>query len=303
MGVKGENDMPITPRAASRFSFEPSREFPMSSDDFEFLANLATRKTGIVFGPNKVDLVYTRVSRRLRQLGLKTFREYIDYIQRDPVGNETTLLINALTTNLTRFFRSPEHFTHLRDVVIPDCLQLPSKGVAKRIRFWSSGCSTGEEAYSIGISSIQSLGSRLNQIDLKILATDIDTTILAHAESGEFSESAVENVSEDLRRQFFVSTKSAATPQWRVKDNVRNLVRFKKLNLQDQWPMSGQFDAVFCRNVLIYFAPDLKQRLLRKLAGVLRPGGWIYLSSSESVTFSCPELRRVGSAIYQRVDG
>lgn len=301
VGVKEGGDVDFTPLTGTESPFKRRREFPMSERDFVFLASLASRTTGIELGLNKAELVYTRVSRRIRQLGLKSFSEYVDYIQRDANSNETTLLINSLTTNLTRFFRSPEHFSHLRNVVIPDCLQVHTGSEVKRIRFWSSGCSTGEEAYSIAISALQSLGSRLAHIDLKILATDIDTAILAHAEKGEFGDNAVENVSADLRRQFFVPVTNTKTAQWRVKENVRNLVRFKKLNLHGSWPMRGQFDAVYCRNVLIYFSPKDKQRILKRFAQVLRPGGWLYLGSSESVIFPCPELRRVGSTIYQRV--
>lgn len=279
--------------------FNVEREFPMTSADFEYISRFVTARTGITLNSNKVELVYTRLSRRLRKLKINSFADYVQLLNDDNEGEETSALVNALTTNLTKFFRSHEHFDHIRDVVIKDCRERIIKGGKKRIRIWSAGCSTGEEPYSIAISLSQALGDRIKDFDIKILATDIDTNILSQAASGVYDEQALEDVDPKTRHKFFTGAKSNKTERWAVKESVRSLVTFKKLNLQDTWPLKGPFDAIFCRNVMIYFAPPVKEQLINRFVEVLRPGGWIYLGSSESITFSCPGLERAGQTIYR----
>jgi len=287
-------------KAAVRFDLD--REFPLAREDFEFIVRLATERTGIIFGDQKVDLVYARLSRRLRQLGLENFGDYVRVLKDDHNGDETAVLVNALTTNLTKFFRSQDHFDHLRDITIPNTLARVRARKSDRIRIWSAGCSTGEEPYSIAITAQQVLGNRLPGLDFRVLATDIDTNILERASSGVYSGSALAETAANDRERYFEALESNGETQWRIKNNVRSMVTFKKLNLLDAWPFRGQFDAVMCRNVMIYFDLETKMQLVNRFTNVLRPGGWLYLGSSESMTFSCPGLSREGNTIYRWQD-
>ena len=275
------------------------REFPLSRDDFRFIADLTAERTGIVLGDHKVELVYSRLSRRLRQLGLSDFSEYVKRLRSDQSGEETTILVNAITTNLTRFFRSPEHFDHLQSTVLPDSLARIKSGKASRIRIWSAGCSTGEEPYSIAISILQKLASQTRDLDVRILATDIDTNMLDVAASGIYADDSLVEMSPQIRQRFFDADKGGEVLRWRVKREVRDLVTFKKLNLLSDWPMRRAFDAIMCRNVMIYFDPHTKEGLVNRFADILRPRGWLYLGSSESLTSAPPTLAREGSTIYR----
>jgi len=282
--------------------FEMTREFPLTEDNFLYLSRLATEKTGIVFGDGKVEMVYTRLCRRLRQLGLASFDEYIRLLKQDSSGEEISVLVNSLTTNLTTFYRSKEHFSHLKDTILPEAAERVSNQKNDRIRIWSAGCSTGEEPFSIAMTAINCLGSQLKYLDLKILATDIDTRMLNHAAAGAYSERAVKDVGAADRLKFFEKVGSGDENKWRISELTRALITFKRLNLLEKWPMRGPFDAVLCRNVMIYFDHYAKQKLLERFSSILRPGGCLYLGSSESVTVSVPGLERAGSTIYRRVN-
>ncbi|NQV98883.1 MAG: protein-glutamate O-methyltransferase CheR [Rhodospirillales bacterium] len=280
--------------------FNLPREFPITQRDFDYIAGLATERTGIVFGINKVDLIYTRLCRRLRKLQFNTFKQYVEFLKKDENGDEVLALINSLTTNMTSFYRAPDHFTHLGKDAIHEMLEHLSRKKTNRIRIWSAGCSTGEEPFSIAMTAIQTLGMRLDKLDLKILATDIDTNILSQASAGIYEESKLADISPADRKSFFKKDKNNQHPSWKVNDRVRSLVTFKSLNLLGKWPMQGQFDAIMCRNVMIYFNAEIKKKLVFRLSDILRPGGWLYLGNSESITFPCPDLSREGSTIYRR---
>jgi len=272
----------------------------MTRDDFRIISDLASRRTGIDLGEHKAQMVYTRLSRRLRHLGLTSFSDYVRLLERDEDGGETAVLVNALTTNLTKFFRSETHFDHLRDVVIPDCRERIRRGQSRRIRIWSTACSTGEEPYSIAISILRALGENIAGTNVRVLATDIDTDMLERASAGVYGENAIEAVGPEDRRRFFEVECSKGERRWRVKDSVRKLITFKKLNLLGPWPMRGEFDAVLCRNVMIYFDRPTKDQLIERLAGILRPGAWLYLGSSETMMSPGPGLSREGDTIYRR---
>jgi chemotaxis protein methyltransferase CheR len=267
-------------------------EFRMSDDEFGRIAEKVFAVAGIVLKPHKRQMVYTRLSRRLRALGLASFTEYLDLLEEPAGRSELTEFSNAVTTNLTSFFRESHHFDHLSREV----LQPLRKAGRSRLRVWSAGCSTGEEPYSVAMTA-QALGGLLSGADFRILATDLDTAVLARAEAGRYPEMRVQDIPADLRR-------NAATrvPDGEVEMSARlkAMIAFRRLNLLHEWPFRGPFDAIFCRNVLIYFDADTKAALVRRFAEALTEDGVLYLGHSESLLGEHPLLRSEGRTIYRR---
>ena len=274
---------------------EEDREFSFSDQEFRFLAELANKRTGIVLAEHKKDMVYSRLVRRLRALKLKSFAEYCDLVQgeqgRDEIGN----LVNAITTNLTSFFRESHHFDHLRDeVLMPLSADPPSP---RKLRIWSAGCSAGMESYSIAMTvkhAIKDIGSW----DARILATDIDTNMLKTGTQGEYADEQLENIPALYRGDVELLDKQKRIS---MSDNLKKLIAFKHLNLLESWPMKGKFQAVFCRNVVIYFDKPTQARLFSRIADLLEPNGWLYIGHSENLFKVCDRFELVGRTIYRKV--
>ncbi len=270
----------------------PRADFgPLGTREFRRICELVRERAGIQLGEAKRQLCQTRLMRRLRALGLRDFAEYVALLD-DEHSPEHTELLNAITTNVTAFFREPHHFELLAQL-------LP--GIAKqhrRIRVWSAGCSSGEEPWSIAMIVREALGA-CTGLDVKILATDIDTNVLAHASAGVYTRDHLEPVGPARRQRFFTPDGTTA----RVTDDLRSLVTFKQLNLFAAWPMRGPFDVIFCRNVIIYFDTESKARLLRRYHDLLAPDGHLMLGHSESITGGVAGFRLRGRTAYQRGDG
>jgi chemotaxis protein methyltransferase CheR len=271
------------------------REFTLTDCDFRFIADLVYRQAGILLGERKRNLVYGRLVRRLRALGLPDFGAYCAHLQAPEGAAELGLMINALTTNLTAFFREPHHFDHLGGTVLPEA----AAGIGaprRRLRVWSAACSTGEEPYSIAMTL---LGSAIEPRgwDIRVLATDLDTSVLATASEGVYAASAAAKVPTDLRGRFLERLDDG---RLRIARPARQLITFKQLNLLTDWPMRGPFDVIFCRNVLIYFDAATKARLIDRFVALLRLGGWLYLGHSESLSGGHPALGLTGRTIYRR---
>ena len=276
---------------------EPQREFAFSKGDFEFLAALAYQHAGISLSDSKRNLVYGRLSRRLRALGLSSFGEYRQYLDGD--DSEIERFINSISTNHTKFFRESHHFTHFRSTVAEVFAQQDQKKIVRRLRVWSAGCSTGEEPYTIALVLQREIAD-LARHDVKILATDIDTDVLAKASRGEYAAEALENIPDPFCRYFKpVDEDNASTIK--VGPDVRSLITFRPLNLVEPWPIKGPFDAIFCRNVMIYFDAPTKAKLIERFVKLIKPGGWLYIGHSESLLGSHPGLHLMGRTIY-RVD-
>lgn len=274
------------------------REFPFQLKDFRFLAKLVHEQTGIVLKDHKMNMVYSRLARRLRELELSSFKEYCGLLQGDRGDQELGSFINAITTNLTRFFREQHHFDHLRDTVFPEIQDMAQKTGRNRLRIWSAGCSSGEEPYSIAMT-LSAAFPRLGSWDARILATDLDTGMVARGKSGRYPAGDLETVPAHLRKRYFTAgtDKSIVT----ASDQLRGLITFKQLNLLGSWPMKGPFDAIFCRNVMIYFDEPTKSRLVRRYAQLLKPGGWLYIGHSETLLDSQDVYQLMGRTIYRRV--
>ena len=256
-------------------------EFAMTDADFRKIAAMLHGDAGIALPENKATLVYSRLAKRLRTLGLSSFKDYCALVAGSDGLVERQKMLAALTTNVTRFYREPHHFDHLRDQVLPPMLERARAG--GRVRLWSAACSTGQEPYSAAITLLQAAPDA-TRLDIKILATDIDPNVVAEGRAGTYSQSAMAGVPDALRGRYFDRTDQRGDLAWRVNEDVRSLVSFRELNLIGDWPMKGAFDVIFCRNVVIYFEEDTQSRVWSRFAPRLATGGYLYIGHSERLT-------------------
>lgn len=274
-----------------------AREFAFTDRDFDCLRQLVGRRTGIVLSDAKRDMVYSRLARRLRQLKLDSFARYCELIQDETANaDEMVQLTNAITTNLTSFFREAHHFDFLREQVIPELRR--EHAADKRIRLWSSACSTGEEPYSIAITLRQAMAD-LHGWDARILATDLDTNVLSTAQQAIYKDERIEGLSHEVRKHWFLKGKSAQGGMVRARDELRELITFRQLNLMHDWPFKGPFDAVFCRNVVIYFNQDTQRQLIDRIADHMTPGGYLFMGHSETLHNISNRFKLIGKTIYR----
>ena len=271
----------------------PAKEFVMTEADFRFISQSIYRNCGIVLGDHKRDMVYSRLARRIRALGLRSFEEYIGLIESNH-EEEHHHFVNAITTNLTAFFREAHHFEFLKKQLIPELKRLHTQD--KRIRLWSAGCSTGMEAYSIAMTLY---GQFPSNWDVKILATDLNSDVLDVAKSGIYALEQTTGLDKEKLQQFF--RLDSAKDRVRVKDKLKQMITFKRLNLLQPWPMAGPFDLIFCRNVVIYFDQKTKNQLIRNFASLLRPHGYVILGHSESMSRAANLFKPLGSTIYRKL--
>jgi chemotaxis protein methyltransferase CheR len=265
------------------------REFEFTEKEFRFLADLVYARVGITLGENKKDMVYGRLVRRLRKLNIATFAGYCQFLQSAEGEVEMGELINAVTTNLTSFFREGHHFEHLAEEL--------ARMKPKRLRIWSAGCSAGMEPYSIAmVVAKYAEEARQAPCDYKILATDIDTNMLATAEAMVYPAEQYEKIPEVYRRY---AAKEGREMQ--VDPVLSANLTFNRLNLLESWPMKGPFDFIFCRNVAIYFDKDTQRNLFNRMADLLVPEGWLYIGHSENLFNVTDRFKSCGKTIYRRV--
>ena len=244
--------------------------------EFEEIRKLIWQETGIYLGKQKKSLVISRLAKRLRTLGVKTFKGYLEVLKKD-WQHEFSLFIDALTTNYSYFFRENRHLELLKTMVIP-CFNSE-----KKLYCWSAGCATGEEPYSIAITIMEALGPELRKWDLKIYATDISSSALAIARRGIYKMEKVENASPHILKKYFLKGRGKWEGCVKVKDEVRKLVVFKKINLLDPKEITLRFHLIFCRNVLIYFNSETRRKVLENLKRRMKPGGFLFLGHSETL--------------------
>lgn len=271
------------------------REFAFTDKDFQDIRNLAQAKAGIFLSPKKRDMVYSRIARRLRTLGMQTFVEYLEHLKASE--DEAQDFINALTTNLTAFFREEHHF-HL---LSQQLLELAKKRSGP-IKIWSSACSTGEEAYSLAITAIETFGTWTPPV--RILATDVDTNVLAQAKRGVYSSDRISKLDNERVKTFFVKGKGSHKGMVRVRSQLQDLIHFNALNLlAPNWPVKGPFDAIFCRNVMIYFDKPTQYKVLQRFNPMLlRTGGLLYAGHSESFQHASDLFRLKGQTVFYPVN-
>lgn len=271
-----------------------------SLKEFEILARIARQEAGLVIPPEKAPMVFARVSKRLRALGLKDRGDYCRMVEDQNEVVERRLLVSALTTNVTSFFREAHHFETLAERILPELVRQARSG--QRVRIWSAGCSTGPEPYSIAMVVLEKCPEAAS-LDIKILATDIDPVALSAARSGCFAENQVSSISRARQKSFFKarSLRSSSDENTKIADKVASLISFRELNLVAPWPMKFQFDVIFCRNVVIYFDRETQISLWPRFAQVCKPGGYLFLGHSERLDDSnlC-HFRSIGTTTYQR---
>ena len=271
-------------------------EFHLSTADFNTIASIIHAEAGIALAENKGQLVYSRLAKRLRLLGLSSFHDYCALITSSDGASERQAMIAALTTNVTRFFREPHHFEHLKATILPPLLHKAKQG--GRVRLWSAASSSGQEPYSIGMT-VLSLMPDAGRYNIKILASDIDPNMLREGQEGVYSESAMESVPSALRSRWFVNAGSGSA---QAGEELRALVTFRKLNLIGNWPMQGLFHAIFCRNVVIYFNAETQAKVWARFVPLLEPDGALYIGHSERISGSAEQmLRSDGVTTYRTI--
>lgn len=273
---------------------EKLREFEYTFEDFHALRQLSNQHSGILVPDDKFDMFYSRLSKRVRALGLSNFKQYCNYLKQHP-EHEFTEFINSVTTNLTSFFREKHHFEFLVQTVIPELLKKNHHD--RTIKLWSAGCSTGEEPYTLAITLREQVPESWQ---IKILATDLDTNVLATAAQGIYPFDRVGSLPKSTLSRWFQRGSGPNANQVRVKKELRELIRFKQLNLMQDWPMRGHFDFIFCRNVLIYFDKPTKERLAQRYGELLRDGGHLFIGHSESLHQLDTPFELLGNNIYKK---
>jgi chemotaxis protein methyltransferase CheR len=261
---------------------------------FALFRDLVYERSGISLGEGKETLVSARLGKRMRALGIKSHREYLDYALAHEDDGEVVYLLNAISTNFTSFFREPAHFDMLRAL-----LQQWLGTGQQRLRLWCAASSTGEEPYTLAMLVREAIGSR--PVDARILATDISTRVLEVAVKGEYDAERLEPVPLSLRTRYFDDFQAEGETRYRARDVLKQLLVFRRLNLSTPpFPMSGPLDAVFCRNVMIYFDQAVRARLVSEVVRLLKPGGYLFVGHSESLTGVSAGLRAVQPSVYAK---
>jgi chemotaxis protein methyltransferase CheR len=271
------------------------REFRFSNEDFQALRALIKALTGINLSDQKRELVYGRLSRRLRALNLASFQDYRKLLAGNP--QELAHFTNAITTNLTAFFRERHHFEYLRDQVLRPMAADPP--ATRRMRIWSAGCSSGEEPYSIAMTVMEAIED-LARWDIRILATDLDSDVLTRARCGVYPTDRLQALDPAQLERFFSAQREGTGTTYRVKPELAALITFKQLNLMHPLPMKGPLEAIFCRNTVIYFDRDTQRDLFSRVARLQRPGATLFLGHSESLFQVSSDYTLIGKTVYRR---
>jgi chemotaxis protein methyltransferase CheR len=264
----------------------------LTPGQFAQISRLLYRVCGIALRPGKESLVRARLTKRIAALGLESFDAYLAYLDRDASGRELVTMIDVLTTNKTSFFREVQHFDYLRQRIVPHL-----RMVRQPLRFWSAGCSSGEEPYTLAIVFCEEFPD-VDRRDIRILATDISTRILAVARQAVYEQETLRDLPSKILQRYFTLVRQEPIPVYQVKEPVRAMVRLARLNLMEKWPMVGPFEVIFCRNVMIYFDKRTQEWLVQRFWDLLAPGGYLFIGHSESLTAGTHAFRYVQPAIY-----
>ncbi|VAV90408.1 Chemotaxis protein methyltransferase CheR [hydrothermal vent metagenome] len=266
------------------------REFEWRDQDYKFLSALLHEKTGIVLAEKKKEMMYGRLVRRLRLLKLNSFKDYCTYLQGPSGEKELGFALNSITTNTTSFFREKHHFDFLREEILPPIRREIDRNPGHHARIWSAGCSSGQEPYSIAMVMRDILGPR--GTNSRILATDLDTAIIDTARAGRYDEKICQEACPK-------DAGHMTGGQMEIRSELKNMITFKQLNLLHDWPMTGKFDVIFCRNVMIYFDQETQDNLVRRFADRLKDGGFLFVGHSESLLNATDIFANIGKTTYR----
>lgn len=266
----------------------------LSDEEFERFRSLIYAESGIALSEPKGALLVSRLSRRLRELGLASFTDYYNRVVADPTREELTRMLDLISTNKTEFFREPGHFEFLRNEI------LPTLNANKRARIWSAGCSTGEEPYTIGITLYEAVPNP-EQWDLRILASDLSTRVLSHAAAGIYEAERIASVPPEIVKRHFLKGRGDRAGFVMVKPHLKKIVQFRRINLMDErFPIKTPLDVIFCRNVMIYFDRPTQERVVAKFHRYLNPGGYLFIGHSETLQWVRHPFRPVVPTIYRK---
>lgn len=271
------------------------REFSFEDQDFKRVKSMVYDFAGIDLNESKKNLVYNRLSKRIRFLSLSSFTQYLDYVEQQGEA-EFVHLINAITTNLTFFFRENHHFEYLTNTIIP--MLMKENASTKKIRIWSAGCSTGEEPYSLAITLKEAVPAGW---DARVLATDLDTNVVETGRKGVYKIDRLKGVSEERKKRWFLRGKGNNDGFVKVKPELQQIIDFGQINLMNDWPIKEQIDVIFCRNVVIYFDKETQSRLFNRYADLLPGHGHLFVGHSESLYKVCDRFELLGQTIYQKL--
>lgn len=269
-------------------------ECKITSKEFERFRTLIYGESGIALNEQKQSLLESRLTKRIRELGFETFSQYYDKVTGDSTREEFTRMLDLISTNKTDFFRESKHFDFLRDVILPELMP------QKRIRIWSSACSTGEEPYTIAITLFEGVQNP-QAWDFKILASDLSTRVLAKAASGIYDEDRFRGMPPELLSRHFLRGRGESLGRFKVKPHLASMIRFQRLNLMDDcFPIKQPLDLIFCRNVMIYFDRPTQETLVNKFHRYLKPGGYLFIGHSESLQWINHPFQSVAPTIYRK---
>ncbi len=272
-----------------------SFDIEFRESEFRHICKLIYNLCGINIADGKQKMLQARLHKRLNALGLKDYLEYIEYIDKDDSGREISALMDCVSTNLTFFFREPAHFDFLSKEIIGKC----DPDANRKFRVWSAGCSSGEEPYSIAVNLLEHLDN-IELYDVKVLATDISGKVLKQAKRGLYESEKMIGIPPGITSRYFTHFTGSETDCYEVTPALSSLIHFSRLNLMDAWPMRGGFDVVFCRNVMIYFDDRTRETLVNRFFDILRPGGYLFISHSETLIGMSHNFRYVKPAIYMK---
>jgi chemotaxis protein methyltransferase CheR len=266
----------------------------ISDREYKLFCDFIYGHSGIRLHEGKKEMVKARVGKQMRIRKLSTFKEYFELVQKDGSGLELVKLLDAISTNLTYFFRESKHFNYLEEMISTEL----NNGGAKKVRIWSAGCSTGEEAYTLAMIFMEHM--KTPKVDWQILATDLSTKVLNDAIKGVYTREKVQSVPQDLLRKYFQKGVNSHTGFYKIKQELHDHIRFARLNLMEPFPFKGPFDLIFCRNVMIYFDRGTQEDLANRFYTVLKPGGLFFVGHSESLLGINHKLKYLSPSIYKR---
>jgi len=275
------------------------REVVLGEKEFRQISDLVYKHCGINLHEGKKELVQARLAKRLREGHFQTFSEYMRHVLEDKTGREFSVLVDSLSTNLTRFFREGQHFEFLSKNLLPQVISARTRGGRARIRGWSAGCSSGEEPYSIAITLNEAIAGK-GRWDVRLLATDVSTRILERAKAGLYETERIEPIPLALRNKYLRRQRQGTEDIYEVGPALREMVIFRYLNLMKDWPIKGPLDFIFCRNVMIYFDKPTQERLVNRFYDLLAPGGVLFTGHSESLTGIEHTFQYVQPTIYRK---